>query len=666
MARLVFPLLLLLALVPGIALAQTERSWEQLYEQISDNDEEDLPALDDIYDQLCQLEDHPIDINTATKEQLEQLPFLSDVQIEDICYHLYLYGAFASKAELLSIRSLDYYRRRLLEHFIYVGKTDQHGFPTLKNIAKYGKHQLTGMVKVPFYERKGDKKGFKGYPYKHYLKYDFHYGDYVRLGAVAAQDAGEPFFSGKNQWGYDFYSFYLVMKNWKRIKTLALGKYRVSWGLGLVVNNDFSLGKLASLSSLGRPSGGIKAHSSLSAYNYQQGAATTIAVNRHFDVSAFFSYRTIDATMDNTSHTITTILKSGYHRTKSELERKNNAAQLNSGIRLAYTNGALRMGINGVYTLFDHDLKPNAAQAFRRFYPTGNDFMNFSADYSYMHHRWSAKGETAIDRQGQLATINTLGIQASASLTAMVLQRFYSYRYSGLLANSFGSGGSVQNESGVYLGINYKPSQDFSVIAYTDIAYFPWKRYQASASSHAYDNLVQLAFHRGHFSASARYQLKMQQKDNAQKTRLVYDTTHRGRLWASYDFNAFSTRMQADFALSRYKQQSMGWMVGNTSGLNIVKNLTVNTTLGYFHTDDYASRLYIYEPGLLYAFSYGMFYGKGIHGAIRLRFSPGNHVLFIAKATTTRYFDRTKIASGLNEIDGRQMTDLQLQLKLKL
>lgn len=666
MARLVFPLLLFLALVPSLVQAQSERPWEQLYEQICDNDEEDLPALDDIFEQLCQLEDHPIDINTATKEQLEQLPFLSDVQIEDICYHLYLYGAFASKAELLSIRSLDYYRRLLLEHFIYIGETGKSGFPSLKNIAKYGKHQLTGMVKVPFYERKGDKKGFQGYPYKHYLKYDFHYGDYVKLGAVAAQDAGEPFFSGKNQWGYDFYSFYLVVKNWKSIKTLALGKYRVSWGLGLVANNDFSLGKLASLSSLGRLSGGIKAHSSLSAYNYQQGAATTIAVNRHFDVSAFFSYRDIDATLDNTSHTITTILKTGYHRTKSELERKNNASQLNSGIRFAYTNGALRLGLNGVYTHFDHDLKPNTSQAFRRYYPTGNDFMNFSADYSYMHHRWSAKGETAIDRQGQLATINTLGIQATAALTAMVLQRFYSYRYNGLLANSFGSGSSVQNESGVYLGINYKPSQDFSVIAYTDIAYFPWKRYQASASSHAYDNLVQLAFHRGQFSASARYQLKMQQKDNAKKTRLVYDTTHRGRLWASYDFTTFSTRMQADFALSRYKQQSIGWMLGNTSSLNIVKNLTVNTTVGYFHTDDYASRLYVYEPGLLYAFSYGMFYGKGIHGAIRLRFSPGNHIVVIAKATTTRYFDRTKISSGLNEIDGRQMTDLQLQLKLKL
>lgn len=55
-------------------------------------------------------------------------------------------------------------------------------------------------MKVPFYERKGDKEGYRGYPYKHWLRYQFHYGDYAKMGVVASQDAGEPFFGGRIGW----------------------------------------------------------------------------------------------------------------------------------------------------------------------------------------------------------------------------------------------------------------------------------------------------------------------------------------------------------------------------------------------------------------------------------------------------------------------------------
>ena len=88
--------------------------------------------------------------------------------------------------------------------------------PVLKTIAQYGKHEVMGMLKVPFYERKGDASGtdgYLGYPYKHGLRYQFRYGNSVKLGFVASQDAGEPFFGGRNTMGYDFYSFYLQVKN---------------------------------------------------------------------------------------------------------------------------------------------------------------------------------------------------------------------------------------------------------------------------------------------------------------------------------------------------------------------------------------------------------------------------------------------------------------------
>ena len=76
--------------------------------------------------------------------------------------------------------------------------------------------------------------------------------------------------------GYDFYSFYLQVKNLGRWKNITLGRYRLNAGWGLILNNDFGFGKLSALTSLGRSSSCIiRGHSSRSSANYLQGAATT-------------------------------------------------------------------------------------------------------------------------------------------------------------------------------------------------------------------------------------------------------------------------------------------------------------------------------------------------------------------------------------------------------
>lgn len=134
------------------------------------------------------------------------------------------------------------------------------------------------------------------------------------------------FFAGRNKMGYDFYSFYLVLKKLGHIKTLALGRYRLRFGMGLVINNNFGFGKLSTLSSMGRGSSNIRAHSSASDGNYLQGAAGTFNILKGLDVSLFVSSRKFDATLNKGDSTIATILSSGYHRTKTEMDKKNNSS----------------------------------------------------------------------------------------------------------------------------------------------------------------------------------------------------------------------------------------------------------------------------------------------------------------------------------------------------
>ena len=118
----------------------------------------------------------PIDLNHATRDELEQLPFLSSQQVMDLTEYLDRYGPMRSLSELRMVRSMDYWQLQLLPFFVYAGEvTDSLRFPLLKTIKKYGRHELTAAVRLPFYERQGDRNGYLGYRYRHWLRYEFSY-----------------------------------------------------------------------------------------------------------------------------------------------------------------------------------------------------------------------------------------------------------------------------------------------------------------------------------------------------------------------------------------------------------------------------------------------------------------------------------------------------------
>ena len=68
---------------------------------------------------------------------------------------------------------------------------------------------------------------------------------------------------------------------------------------------------------------------------------------------------------------------------------------------------------------------------------------------------------------------------------------------------------------------------------------------------------------------------------------------------------------------------------------------------------------------MLYAFSMPSFYYKGMRVAVNARYELNKHIILQAKYGTTHYFNRDKISSALEEIDGSTKSDLYLQLRLK-
>ena len=652
---------IILLLLTLTACGQTERPWDELLAEAMTAEDMEAADWEDTYDMLCELEQQPLNLNTATREELEALPFLSAHQVEDLIEYIYRYGPMKSMNELRMIKTLDLTQTELLRYFTFVeDERVEPGFPRLSNILKYGRHETMANVRVPFYQRKGDENGYIGYPYRHWLRYKMSYGDYVKAGFVGSQDAGEPFFADKNKAGYDFYSYYLQIRKLGRIDNAVVGKYKLSTGMGLVLNNSFGLGKLAMLQQLGRNTNIVRPHSSRSQSGFFQGAAATVSLSTQWRLTAFLSYRPLDATL-NDDGTISTIVTGGYHRTPTEMEKKNNSHAADAGTHIGYRQGGLHAGATVLYTHFDRQLCPNTKTLYRRYNAQGNNFMNVSADYGYLHPRFALNGEAAVNRDGALATINSLSLQAADGLTVMLLQRFFSYRYTALYARTMTEGGHVQNESAVYLGATWKPRPDLQLQAYTDYAYFAWARYQVSQASHAWDNLLSATYSRGTWTLTGRYRLHLRQRDNETKTALTNYTEHRGRLSLTQGSARLTATTQADAVSTG---DDWGYMLSETVGRQWHK-LKASAGCGYFNTTGYASRLYVYERSPLYAFSFPAYFGEGMRLMLMVQSSPVSRLTLTAKLGLTRYFDRSTIGTGLQLIDSPMQTDLDLQLRWK-
>ena len=650
------------------------QQWEQYITQLSDIDDIEENDLEEMYDQLSELEATPINLNTATSDDLDRLTFLNDSQKEELTEYLDRYRPLRSKGELSMIESIDPTRLQLLYRFTYISEEAKNEkFPSINYISKYGKNEVTATAKIPFYEREGDRNGYLGYKYKHWLKYNFKYGQYVQAGILGTQDAGEPFFANGNSLGYDHYSYYLIIRQLNRIKALALGQYKLRFAMGLVMNTGFCLGKTTSL-TMSIPQNSITANSSRSETYYMQGAAATIKLNKRIDATTFLSYRKIDATL-NDDGTIKTLLNTGYHRTLSEMQRKHDAARFTTGGNIRWRDNGWHFGTTGVFTHFSRDLKPDASQLYRRFYPTGKDFFNASVDYGFINHRININGETAINSKGAIATLNSVTVKAASTLSLTAIQRYYSYRYNSLYSASFSDGGKIQNESGVYLGAAWEALPKLTILAYTDYAYFPWVRYHVTSASHSWDNLMQMSYKISQsLTLVGRYRIKLRQEDynpsNSEDKILINKNEQRGRILLAYTHERWAVKTQADATFTTFpqnvtdKSNSFGWMITQNVGCKIGA-IEVAANVGYFHTHDYDSRLYTYERGTLYNFSFPMFYGEGMRTAVFVRGNIGNNIMVICKVGNTKYFDRDKISSSYQQINKSYQTDMDIQIRWK-
>lgn len=689
--KLRYPLISFLLMLCSLTWGQTKDRavWEDYLMEVVNMEDYDEAELQDVYEHLWELESQPLNINDATYEDMCQIPGMTIDNISDIMLYRDKYGALKSMAELALIPGISREMRLLLSCFFVAepAETDKFNRNSKRNREWWKGERLDSLMKrghgtilatgsVPLYKRKGDETSYLGDRYRYGIKVKGNYSDYVKYGFIGAQDAGEPFFKDKNKWGFDHYAFFLNINKVGRLKSLVAGNYRLKMAQGLVMNNGFALGKQFLLTSIGSYQTTMTGHASRSD-NYLQGVAATIDLSRKpyyatkpydkdmkVELTAFWSYRKVDATL-NKDGTVATLLTSGYHRTPTEMGKKNNTSVLMTGAHVIVRKGVWHMGMSGVYDWYDRPLMPSLTD-YRHFYPRGDSFWNASVDYGYTSGSFIFNGETATGGCGAVATMNSALIKLRNRLQLTAVQRYYSHQYYAMAAKSFSEGESVQNENGFYLGMQYPLLRYVTVDAYTDIVYYPWRRYLSLSGAYAWDNSLSMTYSRRQWTVQGRYRYHLRQRTNKAKTANADTGDHTMRLVVTRDGGSLMLRTEADYHFyTKELGQSNGYMIAEMATLKVRDKLSFSLAGCYFDTDDYDTRVYMHEKGMLESFSFSSVYGRGFRVSAVIRADISRKWMLMAKVGHTKYFDRSEISSSDRTIFQSYKTDIDLQARMR-
>lgn len=657
--------------------------WTEYLEEIA-SDTEDEARIENLYSDLSDLTEHPFDVNTVTENELKRLPFLSDQQINSLLTYRVKYGKLVTLYELKNIEGMDFETISLLLPFVYIGdiSVNKPSF-TVKNMLKYGSNELQIRYDRCFQQKKGYRsypdsvlqeypnRKYLGEPFYQSLRYSYAYRDNIHLGMVAEKDAGEPFWSQTHK-GYDFYSAHLYLKNMNKwLKTLAIGDYKISFGQGLVISNDFTPGRSAIVAEAERRTHGFRRHFSTNEYDYFRGLASTISL-KHLYISLFYSYRKLDAGVNN--YQVSSFKTDGLHRLERDLEKKHTVPMQTYGGNIRYAIPDFSVGITALsYSFGKYQIQPDP-KPYNLFYFRGNDNINMSVDYMWKIKKLKFYGETAVSSNKAIATLNAFQLTPVSYLSLLLLYRYYDRKYHAFFGNAFGQNTSVQNEQGVYTGIQWSPFGDFKLSMYADLFRFPWLKYGVDAPSLGQEYMVQLDYYLGsNFTSYLRYKYRKKEKnrtlENESSLNILPYSQQRFRLQLVYGTElTWMLKTSADgvYYNEHEGKHSLGWMVSQRAGWKpSTLPFQSDIYIAYFHTDDYYSRINSYEKNILYSFNRPSLYGKGIRFAFSFRWNIIGKLSLSAKLGHTYYTDRNLIGTDQEEIEGHNKTDIYVLLKYK-
>ena len=645
---------------------------------------------------LMYFKKHPLNLNSASKEDLMDLQVMNDLQVENLLEHIRKYGKLITIYELQAVDGFDLESIFILLPFVKVSGQINDLHISLKEMMHRGKHSIFLRAGRVLEQQKGytpnDDKSLKnpnlrylGDPYKMYTRYKFSYGTKVSWGFTAEKDPGEEFFKGSNKpsqiylpyQGFDYYTAHIFIRDIGIVKSLAIGDFTTQFGQGLVLWSGLAYGKTADVVNVKKFGQGLRPYGSVNENLFMRGLGTTLGYKK-FRLTLFGSKNRIDAnalTKDTVSQevaTITSLQTSGYHRTQAEVADKNVIDESNFGGNLSYKYKNLTLGITAAKSYYSANYVSNPT-IYNQFDSKGRELSNVGIDYAYAIRNFNFFGEFAKSLDGGIAYVNGVLLSLDPRVTFSMVHRHYARDYFSRYSRGFAETPGTNNEDGLYMGIYLKLNKMWTLSGFYDNFSFPWLQTGVNAPSRGSDFLGQVTFAPNKTtSLYFRYREKNKQTNSSNMAlsldQLIDQEKRNYRFHASYPISpAFS--MDSRFEVADYKkdfdQSYYGYLIFQDvsyKGLN--SPITFSFRYALFDIQNSKANIYAYETDVLYSYSIPSFTDRGSRVYLTTKYNIFRGLDIWLRYAVSLYDHKTVISpGGLEEIQGSTKSDFKVQLR---
>ena len=646
-----------------MALTPGSYSLQQAADSISGSGTELGEALEDMTrdvgdspqaDILIDLENDPLDLNRATKEELQQVPEITPLMARNIFLRR-LRARFKKVDDLLEIEGFNVQLLSRVRKYLTVQSDTERGeyivmrSRSSRRLESVPRDQPAESIVSPwkaYYRLLG---GFGHLPIRS--------GRDAAFGVLMERDEGERSANG-------FSSAFAVLSLFEPTAKIVIGDFIMEAAQGLVFSRPRTGSKGNDVTGIvGKNSIGLSPYSSTDETAFFRGIG--LSVHAFSLTSAvFYSSKPVHGALDSNG-VIAGMYSSGLFRTPAELARRNVAREQVLGLRVSSVSvQGVTVGVTGSVSTFSHpvSLSRTSEDVFRHLSIVG-------ADVSYTGSQIGFQTEAARDNHGGFGMIGGANLKAASDIDIALLFRHYANGYVQLHASGFAeSPGMTMDETGMYIGATAGIARWITIRMYYDQFMYPGGGARIHGSVVGNDFLCAVLL--GPFEQNT---LTIQYRRKG-KSVLEINSDSLGReirlaapgVQDNFRVNLVSKPSTGIRMMSRVELVHVGRLLSgySESGVLVFQDVSadlfrmarIDLRAAFFDTKSYDSRIYEFESELQGTFANPALYGKGIRWYCILRLDLSRNLRLSAKYSRSlresAESDQSAFHAGVQEEEG--------------
>ena len=640
---------------------------EEVLSVLSENRDED--AMESLSEKIGELLSEPLDLNMATETTLHSCGLFSLFQVYGILKYRDKYGPFFSIYELASIPG---FSQEYLQDIQALLTCESEKSPNQSRSAKgfaLSNFSMTLPRSLGYDHTDSMAAYYPGSPVKNSFRIKYEWNGKWSAGAAFERDAGEYWFTNNLP---EHLSAYLRYAPGNILKECVIGNFRIHRGLGLVNGTGFS-GRSGSMLLNGFRTSFAKPYASTMEYDYYRGMYTELGVKK-WKMDFYFSFRPEELSLfnfDSASDLFDKVRSTGLHRTQTEIQGAG-LSKINSG-GLSFSRSSERWNAGISLSSSRLFLTGRGTDSLKITEPLFSRHSNLSLFGIAFGPSYELYAEYALDQQ--LRSAFQLGgrIDLNPALALGLNIRKYKPGFTAQYPSTLSTGSSPENETGlqfqclltplkfVRLNINQDISRniisvDKNISPGYDIRSSILLTIEANKSTR-----LDIRF-------SSIMKNKIISDEQAGNGHSIIQNTQRLRIHFSQVISerlAFQSRLETTF-LAQAKKTSPASLLFQQISLDLHPSLRLSYRYTIFNVADWDMRIYAYEPGVRYSFSFPAYYGKGSRNLLVLATGIGNAISLRGVCGFTQYAYKRQTGSAYDQRTGKYTLNFEIQFQLDL